>query len=204
MLSKLVIKQIKFLAFAPQILAMVFLMPILMYVAFPGFNTAVFPAFMICFMLLTLQSGELGVNRSQVTLTHFPVTWRDYAASLFLFQVVAIIIAGLYTAAFMFVAGRLGAGVFPRLILPKSMSLGIGLSGIMTLIYLKMPEDVARMVAVGVMMALSILPVIYRGQEDVFLPWLSLPLCLLIGLVAFAVCLALSLGLTRPMQRRPA
>jgi hypothetical protein len=204
MLSKLVIKQLKYVALTPQLLAMVLLMPILLYVVFPGFNTAVFPAFMIWFILLALQSGEVGVNRSQVTLALFPVTWKDYAISFFLFQVVAIIVAGLFAAVFTLVAGQLGAGPFPQFILSKGLSLGIGLGGMIALLFLRVPDDIARLLAVALMMALSLLPVFYRGPENVFLPGLSLPLCLVIGLAVFLLSLVLALGLPRAQQRRPA
>lgn len=204
MLGKLVIQQAKYVAFTPPLLASAFLMPILLYAVLPGFNTAAFPAFIVWFIPLTLSSGDQGVHKARVILDHFPVTWKDYAASLFPFQVLVIALAGLYTSGFMLAAGRLGGGPFPRLILPKAMALALGLGGILCLLSLRMPRDAARLVTLGLLMALSLLPVLYRNPGNVFLPWLSLPLCLLMGLAVFILCLAFSLGLPLKKQRRRA
>lgn len=204
MLAKLVIMQLFYVALTPPILVAVFLMPVLMYAVLPGFGSPLFPGFMVLFGMLTLQNGDQDVDRGKVIMDHFPLTRQDYLKGLFLFQIAVLLVSGLYAAGFQYVAGQLSGRIFPSMLISKTMALGLALAGLVSALSLGLPPQIGRLVSMVLTMLVTLALVFNKTAGSVFLPGLSLPLCLAIGLAGFLLCFLIAMALLHRAERQAA
>lgn len=204
MLSKLVIMQFKLLAQSLPLLFSNLVAPFAMYVLMPGFDSSAFPAFLIAYIVFTPQNGREGLYKLETIRIHFPVTSRELVQGLFLFQAAIVLVAGIIAAGFVAVVGQISGRVFMQLIIPKAMALSLLAAGISPCLALRLPSDMSQVVSILIIIAITLLMVLTKPGEGVFLPWLSLPACLAIGLVGFLACYLIAMGRPKAVERRAA
>ncbi|MGI6694931.1 MAG: ABC-2 transporter permease [Christensenellales bacterium] len=204
MLSKLVIMQFKLLAQSPLLLLSSLVAPFGMYALVPGFNSSAFPGFLIVYIVFSPQSGGDGLYKLEITRCHFPVTRRELIQGLFLFQAAMVLVAGLIAAGFVAMMELVSSQVFMRQIISKAMALSLVVAGISPCLALNAPQNIARAISALINMAITLLLVLTKTGEEVFLSWLSLPACLAIGMTSFIACYLIALKQPEATQRRPA
>lgn len=190
MACKVAVKQVKAVLMDPKIMLMVFGIPFLFRFLVPGFDGPAFPAVMMAYVLLGLQSMGADGLSTLTGVTQFPVKVRDHVTGLFLFQALCVLVTAALAALFMrvFAADQLMADV-----IYKSLAMGLLLSGVITVLALWLRPQVARVINMMLVMFAMTFIISNNRAGQVFLPWVSVPAALLIGAAGWGILLVLAL-----------
>lgn len=190
MASKVMFKQVKALLLDSSMLLMVFGVPLVLRFAVPGLGGPAFPAVMMAYVLLGLQSMGSDSLSTRTGLTQFPVTVRDHVAGLFLSQALYVTVTAVLAALFMALTDasqNLGDIVL------KSAAIGLLLAGIITALGLWLRPQVSRII-IMVLVILVINLIITQASRDAgFFPWIGAVQALLMGAAGWTILFALAL-----------
>lgn len=195
MALKVMMKELRGLSGDVRSMLLTFATPFLFRIFLPGFNGAAFPAILIIYVILGMLSTRTDSTSIRTGLIQFPVTARDHVVGLFLYQAAVVGGTSLLALVYMQVSGPAN---FSADIVPKSLGIGLLLTGLTTAIGLWLRTEVARVVNM-LLVILTLNFVIFQAVGGpVFLPWISSPAAALAGLGGWAVFLVL--GLLSPLH----
>lgn len=190
MALRVMMRQLKLLFLNIRSCLLLFVLPFLFRVFLPGFNGRAFPAIMMAFALLGIQGIDADSDRGNAGVLHFPVTVRDHRAGLYLYYAAMVLIISALTTIYVRIAGP---DRFMADIVIKSLGLGFLLAALMMGLSNWLEPQVARVLTMLLVILVLNFVIIQGTKGTSFLPWISIPSALTIGIGAFALSFILAM-----------
>lgn len=190
MAAKVMVKELQLMASDPKSTVLMLILPFLFRFLLPGFNGPAFPAMLIAYLILGVVSTRADGMGIKTGPSQFPVRMRDHVLGVFLSQAAVVLLAVFLGWLYMLVSGP---EQFMAGIVPKTLGLGLLLTGLMTALGLWLRPQVSRAVNMIAIILFLNLVIFQPASGAVFLPQVSVPLALGGGALGFSLLLALGL-----------
>ncbi len=192
MALKVMLKEVKTTLMEPGSLLLAFLGPFI-FRFLARADSGSYPAVLMIYLVLGLFLARVDSTNIKAGLSQFPVTARDHVLGMFLYQAFILLFAALITFTFITLTGP--EHYLPG-ILPKTLGLGLAITGILSLSGLRFKPEVTRILSTLIIIASLNFVLFNAGGTTTFMPFISEGLAL--GLGAGCWLIFLFLGLKFP------